>query len=54
MKLQIPSNRYRCHYVRVKVLVHRYPDDSLAIFHGPRRLADYDQQGKLKEVKKAA
>lgn len=54
IKLQIPSNRYRCHYVRVKVLVHRYPDDSLAIFHGPRRLADYDQQGKLKEVKKAA
>ena len=54
MKLQIPANRYRCHYVRVKVRVHRYLDSSLAIFHGPRKLADYDQQGKLKEVKKAA
>ena len=54
MKLQIPANQYRCHYVRVKVQVHRYPDRSLAIFHGPRKLADYDQRGKLKEVKKAA
>ena len=54
MILQIPANQYRCHYVRVKVQVHRYPDGSLAIFHGPRKLADYDQRGKLKEVKKAA
>ncbi|MDI6616042.1 MAG: ISNCY family transposase [Syntrophaceae bacterium] len=54
MKLQIPSNRYRCHYVRVRVRIHRYLDGSLAIFHGPRKLADYDQQGKLKVVKKAA
>jgi hypothetical protein len=54
MKLQIPANRYRCHYVRVRVLVHRYPDGSLAIFHGPRKLADYDPRGKLKEMKEAA
>jgi transposase len=52
--MQIPADRYRCHYVRVKVRVHRYPDGSLAIFHGPRKLADYDIQGKLKEGKKAA
>ena len=54
MILQIPSDRYRCHYVRVRVQVHRYPDGSLAIFHGPRKLADYDRMGKLKELKKAA
>ena len=24
--LQIPSDKYRCHYVRVKVRVHRYKD----------------------------
>jgi transposase len=54
MKLQIPANRYRCHYVKVRVRIHRYLDGALAIFHGPRKLADYDQQGKLKEVKKAA
>jgi len=50
-KLQIPANQYRCHYVRVRVMVHRYRDGSLAIFHGPRKLADYDKQGKLMEVK---
>jgi transposase len=54
MKLQIPANRYRCHYVRVRVRIHRYLDGSLAIFHGPRKLADYDYKGNLKEVKKAA
>jgi len=54
MKLQIPANPYRCHYVRVRVRVHRYLDGSLAIFHGPRKLADYDPRGKLKEMKKAA
>jgi len=54
MKLQIPANRYRCHYVRAKVEVHRYLDGALAIFHGPRKLADYDQLGNLKEEKKAA
>lgn len=53
-KLQIPVDRYRCHYVRVRVMIHRYPDRSLAIFHGPRKLADYDQQGSLKQVRKAA
>jgi transposase len=54
MKLQIPSDRYRCHYVRVRVRVHRYPKGNLAIFHGPRRLADYDSRGRLKETPKAA
>jgi len=34
--LQIPANRYRCHYVRVRVRVHRYTDGSPAVFHGPR------------------
>ena len=50
--LQIPANRYRCHYVRVKVRVHRYIDGSLAVFHGPRKLADYDAEGKLKTLRK--
>jgi hypothetical protein len=50
-KLQIPPNKYRCHYVKVRVRVHRYLDGSLAIFHGPRKLADYDKYGKLMEVK---
>lgn len=52
--LQIPANRYRCHYVRARVRIHRYIDGSLAIFHGPRKLADYDPRGKLKELEEAA
>jgi hypothetical protein len=48
--LQIPADRHRCHYVKAKVRVHEYPDRSLAIFHGPRRLAQYDASGKEQNV----
>ena len=52
--LQIPSDRHRCHYVKAKVRVHRYPDSHLAIFHGPRTLATYDALGKeLKQTNMA-
>jgi hypothetical protein len=50
LKLQIPPDQYRMHYVKVTVKVHRYMDDSMAVFHGPRRLAFYDQHGNFKEV----
>ncbi len=45
LKLQIPADRYRHHYVKTKVRVLRYPDGSLALFHGPRRLAGYTYEG---------
>jgi hypothetical protein len=45
--LQIPADRHRCHYVRAKVTVLRRIDGTLAIFHGPRKLADYDPNGQL-------
>lgn len=45
MKLQIPKDHQRFHYVKVKVRVHRYPDGTLAIFHGPRCLSRYDLKG---------
>jgi hypothetical protein len=48
--LQIPVNKYRCHYVKVRVKVHRYTDGALALFHGPRKLANYDSQGILKDI----
>lgn len=51
LKLQIPADQHRLHYVKVTVRVNRYPDGSLAIFHGPRRLARYGPQGDLKETK---
>jgi transposase len=49
--LQIPADLYRCNYIKAKVGIHRYLDGTLAIFHGPRRLADYDQEGNLQPVK---
>ena len=52
--LQIPPDRYRCHYVRAKIRVHRYMDGSLAIFHGPRKLADYDALGNYINSEKKA
>ena len=47
--LQIPEGEYRYSYVKAKVRVHRYADGSMAVFHGPRKLADYDFKGQLKE-----
>lgn len=54
--LQIPADRHRCHYIKVKVRVHRYVSDHLALFHGPRKLADYDEKGKVisQKLKQAA
>lgn len=48
LTLQIPADRYRHHYVKAKVRVHRYVDATLAIFHGPRKLADYHARGELR------
>ena len=39
LSLQIPPDQHRCHYVKVMVRVHEYPDCNLAVFHGPRCLA---------------
>lgn len=50
--LQIPRDEYRCHYVRATVRVYRYIDGTLAVFHGPRKLADYDGEGWQKKNKK--
>jgi hypothetical protein len=47
LSLQIPAIKHRCHFVKSKVRVHRYAAGNLAIFHGPRRLADYTPTGKL-------
>jgi len=47
MKLQIPADDARHHYVKVNVRVHCYVDGSLAVFHGPRKLAGYDAHGNL-------
>ena len=54
--LQIPADRHRCHYVKAKVRVNCYADGNLAVFHGPRKLADYNREGKIlpQTLKRAA
>ena len=47
LSLQIPADEFRYHYVRTQVRVHRYYDGTLALFHGPRKLASFDAHGIL-------
>ena len=54
LSLQIPKNEYRFHYVKVKVRVHKYIDGRIAVFHGPRKLATYDDKGDIIDVKNVA
>ena len=55
-KLQILASSTRAHYVKTQVRVHRYVDGTLALFHGPRKLAAYDAQANpyVQEMKQAA
>ena len=46
-RLQIPAQAHRRHFIKARVRVHRYPDGRLAVFHGPRKLADYTLDGAL-------
>jgi len=56
LTLQIPADKYRFHYVKVKIRVHRYPNGNIAIFYGHRKLAAFNSKGKevSKLDKKAA
>ena len=47
LSLQIPEQKHRHHFVKAKVRVHAYADGTLAVFHGPRRLARYQADGRL-------
>jgi hypothetical protein len=46
MSLRIPADRHRCNRVKAKVLVHRYPEDPLALLHVPCKLACFTPDGK--------
>jgi transposase len=54
LKLQIPESPMRPHFVKARVKVHVYPDGSHALFHGPRCIGRYDQNGAIREAKNAA
>lgn len=53
LSLQIPAQRHRHHFVKVRVRVHAYPDGRLAVFHGPRCLARYKPDGTLLDALEA-
>jgi transposase len=44
-RLQLPQTPMRAHYVKARVKVREYPGGTLAVFHGPRRIARYSAQG---------
>ena len=46
-RLQLPESPLRAHYVKANVKVREYPDATLAVFHGPRRIARYSAAGEL-------
>ena len=54
LKLQIPESPMRPHFVRARVKVHVHPDGSHAVFHGPRCIGRYDQNGVIRDAKNAA
>jgi hypothetical protein len=43
--LQLPSTRYRIHFVRCPVLIHQFPNGTLGISYHGRLLARYDALG---------
>ncbi len=49
LRLQIPSDQHRMHYVKATVQVQRYTDGRLGVFHGPRCLARYDANGRAEQ-----
>jgi len=52
MTIQIPPDKYRASYFKTVVRVHRYPDSTLAIFHGTRKLAAYNPNGTIMTSRK--
>ncbi len=47
LKLQLPASPLRHHFVKARVRVRAYPDGTLAVFHGPRRLARFTADGAI-------
>lgn len=39
LKLALPDSPLRHHCVKARVRIHQYPDDTLALFHGPSCIA---------------
>jgi hypothetical protein len=50
-KLQIPQSPMRPHFVKARVKVHVYADGSHAVFHAPRCIGRYDENGTIRNAK---
>ena len=46
--LQLPADRYRRNYAKVRVKVRRHLSGDLSVSHGPRKLASYSPDGELR------
>ncbi|MCE7031022.1 ISNCY family transposase [Jiella avicenniae] len=49
LRLQLPESPIRRHFVKARVKLRQYPDGSLAVFHGPRPIARYAKDGRLRK-----
>ena len=47
LSLQLPADPGRRSYFKTQVHIHEYADGNLSAFHGPRKLADYKNDGTL-------
>lgn len=54
LTLHLPEGPHCRHMARKTVRVHEYPDASMAIYHGPRCLAQYTANGTQKKLTKKA
>jgi hypothetical protein len=52
--LHLPNSPARAHCVKVNVKVREYPDGTLAVFHGPRRLRATTREGNRSSMSRAA
>lgn len=52
LSLQLPIPPNRRSYYKTQIHIHEYADGCLAIFHGPRRLAEYESDGTLKTIQR--
>jgi hypothetical protein len=50
LRLQLPPSRLRPQFVKTTVRVHEYCDGAIPTFMTPRRLADYDVNGRIIEA----
>lgn len=50
--LSLPRTNDRASYAKVKVRVHEYQDNTLAVFHGPQCVGRCDAQGDILATEK--